>query len=104
MTDKTTAKTGTFITADPKELLKQIEASMEELNRADNKTTWILVDPYGKVYAGTPQEMFQVLIPHHPLFQPVGVQRKFAYPIGEAGDPGVSGPVCDPGGEKNGPL
>lgn len=50
--------------------LEKMRQVMLELELTTRPTEWLLCSPDGKMWNGKPEELLQVLMPHHPLLKP----------------------------------
>jgi hypothetical protein len=64
----TSATNGTNVTT-PIPTIADIERAMIKAEGLLNPTAWVLVSPSGEVFAGQPEVLLQVLMPHHPLLK-----------------------------------
>lgn len=49
--------------------LEKIHQVVRELELVPRLTEWVLCSPDGKMWKGKPEELLQVLMPHHPLLK-----------------------------------
>lgn len=52
--------------------LADILKAQEAINKMRFTDQWTLVAPDGRMWQGMPTDLLQVLMPHHPLLQPMG--------------------------------
>lgn len=46
--------------------------AMQELKLSPRPAEWVLISPYGQTWRGSPQDLFPVLVAHHPLLKIIG--------------------------------
>ena len=47
--------------------VKSLDDIKKELAKLNKNSDWLLVNPNGQMYRGSPQDMMRVLIPFHPI-------------------------------------
>ena len=67
-----TFTTATNHTTDPI-TVEALKRMVEEIKSLPVKDQWMMIDPYGKAYIGTAQQLLPVLMREHPWFQTIGM-------------------------------
>lgn len=70
----TTTASGTTIT------LEAMLNAMRQVDLLPQPTEWTLLSPSGQVWRGTPEDLLQILLPHHPLLRPMSPMDAFKNP------------------------
>lgn len=75
----------TFTTATnhtiPSPTVEGMKRMIEEIRSLPVKDQWMLIDPQGKIHAGTAQQLLQVLMREHPLLKNIGMVEIGAPPM-----------------------
>lgn len=58
----------------PKSLtLDDIQKAVDAIEALPKPTEWMLASPDGRFWKGKPEELLNVLMPHHPLLKPMSL-------------------------------
>lgn len=49
--------------------IEKIQEAMRELRDRKQPTEWMLFSPDGKMWKGSPEDLFRALAPYHPLLK-----------------------------------